>query len=197
MQNAKDNVSYDELKQALIDVASFIKKGRDELASNPPHEILEEYIPNANDELNAIINGTEKASNDIMDACDAIDQMLSGLDDEVKANIQEQTAKIFSCCGFQDITSQRATKIIRYLGEVEAKTVLLVGCFKNFFDKDGTFDEELSKMEGLDERSEDQRLMNGPALEGEGLEQDAVDQLLNDVSTEMSQEEIDKLLNDF
>lgn len=178
MEHSKE---YQELKTALIDVGHFIKKGRENLATSSPEEIVERYIPDSTLELEAIIAGTEKASNEIMDSCDAIEAAVAGLEGDAKAAVLAETAKIFAACGFQDITGQRATKVISYLAQVEEKTIILIKGLKNFFDKEGTLPEEYNSPEDdTDGEISDEDLLNGPQLEGEGLSQEEVDAMLND-----------------
>lgn len=178
MEHGKE---FEELKRALSDIGRFIKKGRKNLATNSPEEIIEKYIPDSTLELEAIISGTEKASNIIMDVCDELETAAKDLDDEARKVILAHTARIFAACGFQDITGQRATKVISYLAQVEAKTLILIKSLKEFFDKEGTLAEEYAKPEDESSSEEsDASLLNGPQLEGKGLTQEEVDRMLND-----------------
>ena len=173
---------YQELQAALASVGSFIKSGRRNLASSNPNEIVETLIPDSTLELNASISASEDASNEIMDACDAIEKAVAGLDEVAKQAVLAETAKIFSSCGFQDITGQRATKVISYLAQVEEKTLVLIKSLKGFFDKEGTPAQEDTPKGKVDEDHEltDEELKNGPQLEGKGLSQAEVDAMLND-----------------
>ena len=171
---------FNELKAALSDVGRFIKQGRQSLAENRPDDILEKYLPDSTEELKAVVIATEKASNDIMDACDAIESAAGNLDDEGKNALMAETAKIYAACGFQDITGQRINKVVTYLNEVEQKSLMLVKHLKDFFDKEGTLTFETAEGTNDGGETRDEKLMSGPQLEGQGLSQADVDAMLND-----------------
>jgi chemotaxis protein CheZ len=78
--------------------------------------------------------------------------------------------KIFEACSFQDITGQRISKVVGTLREIEGAVDKLLNLF-------GPGDADpLPEME--DTRSEDEQLLNGPQLDGQGVSQDDIDKLL-------------------
>jgi chemotaxis protein CheZ len=182
----RTSLEYNELKIILRDLGRFIKHGRKSLANTNPEEIVDKYIPDSTSQLEAIISGAENASNEIMDSCDAIEKAAEALDPAQKEAILAETAKIYASCGFQDITGQRARKVMSYLAQVEERTLMLVKHLKDYFDRDGKLVEEvqaLGKMEGSDAEItpfEEDPLLSGPQLEGQGLSQVDVDALLDD-----------------
>lgn len=178
----ENNKEYEQLKSALTDVGRFIKQGRKSLAESNPDDILDKYLPDSTAELEAVVKATEKASNDIMDACDNIEAAASKAGEAEKQIIMAETAKIFAACGFQDITGQRVSKVVSYLNEVELKSLVLVKHLKDFFDREGTLAEEYANNEPANAEVEltDEELKNGPQLEGQGLSQADVDAMLND-----------------
>lgn len=141
---------------------------RDILATRS-HDVSDKHIPNATDELDAVIGATEVASATIMDSCEAIQGLVDTCDDATKDAIVEQTTKIFEACAFQDITGQRISKVINTLKDIEGSVDRLLELF-------GHQEKSLPKVE--DDRDEDEKLKNGPQLEGQGVTQDEIDKML-------------------
>lgn len=132
-------------------------------------------ISRATAELGEVVVATEKATGEIMDACEAIQGYASDIDEVKKTAILDETNKIFESCSFQDITGQRVSNAVKALYEIEKRIDSLIG----ILNQDGHF--KVDDSESEDTRSEDEKLMNGPQMTGK----------------EMSQEDIDKLLADF
>ena len=71
-------------------------------------------------ELEAVVQATENAANQIMEAAEAIGQWLqSGGDLAALAAVTEQVNAIFEACTFQDLTGQRIRRAIQHLQQVE------------------------------------------------------------------------------
>ena len=79
--------------------------------------------------------------------------------------------RIFEACSFQDITGQRVTKVVKTLSHIDERlTTLLAALGAELAD---------IPVEPENQPEGDAALMTGPALEGEGIDQDEVDALLN------------------
>jgi len=71
-------------------------------------------------ELGAVVGGTEEATQQILEAVEAIDQAASALASAASPDqqrrlteeIQEQVVAIFEACNFQDLTGQRISKVM-------------------------------------------------------------------------------------
>ncbi|MCK6418667.1 MAG: protein phosphatase CheZ [Alphaproteobacteria bacterium] len=82
---------------------------------------------NAGVELDAVVETTEKAANQILDAADRIASKLRDVQDwsdetkrkEALDHIQEDIEQIFLACSFQDITGQRIRKTLENLKMIE------------------------------------------------------------------------------
>ena len=82
---------------------------------------------NAGVELDAVVETTEKAANNILDAAERISERIKASqstdNEEVKKNVLEQISQdiedIFLACSFQDITGQRIRKTLENLREIE------------------------------------------------------------------------------
>ncbi len=78
-------------------------------------------------ELTAVMQGSEQATQKILAAAEDIDQAANNLSAALKDDIEQGFAQdirdrviqIFEACNFQDLTSQRVTKVMASLGRLE------------------------------------------------------------------------------
>ncbi len=71
-------------------------------------------------ELEAVVQATEHAANQIMEAAEAIGNWLqSGGDPAALQAVTQQVNAIFEACTFQDLTGQRVRRAIEHLQQVE------------------------------------------------------------------------------
>lgn len=154
----------------LSTLAETIDAMHTDILATRSHDVSGKHIPTATDELDAVIGATEKASATIMDSCEAIQSFVDEADDGLKNNVVGETMKIFEACSFQDITGQRISKVVNTLRDIESTVDKLLNLF-------GSNDiSPLPEME--DTRSEDEKLLNGPQMDGQGVSQDDIDKLL-------------------
>jgi chemotaxis protein CheZ len=132
-------------------------------------------------ELDAIVGGTEKATEQILSNSEEIDQMAATLaarlkDDQNQAlvqDMQERVIKIFEACNFQDLTGQRITKVVSTLKFIETHIVRMMEIWGGL----DAFKE--IEAESMAARAGDARLLNGPKLDDEigHASQDEIDAL--------------------
>jgi chemotaxis protein CheZ len=72
-------------------------------------------------ELEAVVQATEAAANQIMEAAEAIgDWVREGKNDAASIQaVNDKVAVIFEACSFQDVTGQRIRRAIQHLQQVE------------------------------------------------------------------------------
>ena len=178
-----------ELFGELGDLAKYINEARKELRQFQPKNIADKDIPDASDQLDAIVAQTEQATGGIMDSCEQLqgihqrvkDRLISHeppLDEDVLVGVDDamieaenHITRIYESCNFQDLTGQRIMKIVNTLREIERQVLRMVVVF-------GMQNHELDE----DERKgfeEDVNLLEGPQLPGNSLEQDDIDDILN------------------
>ncbi len=158
----------EQLVKELSALAQFIDRAKTDIANIRADEIKSKHIPSATDELNAIVDATEEATNSIMTACEAIQGHIAGKDAEQAVN--DEVMKIFEACSFQDITGQRISKVVKALISIDEKVAALL----NTFGKGLVASSALPSEEPTGEAA----LLNGPQLKGQGVSQDDVDRLL-------------------
>ena len=83
--------------------------------------------PRATRELDAVVDGAERATRQILDAAEDIEEAANTLSASLKhtqeqalaQDIQDQVIRIFEACNFQDLSGQRITKVLATLQFVE------------------------------------------------------------------------------
>jgi chemotaxis protein CheZ len=134
-------------------------------------------------ELDAIVGGTETATEGILAAAEFIDQAANSLSAAVKSeqdkalahDIQDQVIQIFEACNFQDLTGQRITKVVATLKFIEDHIIRMIeiwGGIESFRDITPA---------AIAERDREEKLLHGPKLDGElgHASQDEIDALFN------------------
>jgi chemotaxis regulatin CheY-phosphate phosphatase CheZ len=160
------------------DLAVYIEDARSEISSLSPDGADSAGIPRAGQELDAIVEATESATDTIMQAAEDIMSSESNDFDEYKKLVNTELMKIFEACSFQDITGQRISKVVKTFNHVEdrvSKLIAILGITNN----DGTPIDAKPILDPDAEESDDD-LLNGPALAGEGIDQSDVDSLMSD-----------------
>ena len=156
-------------------IAGSITRARDEIGRLQPHDITEEHIPGAGKELQAIVTATEDATHTIMEASEAMLEMEATDLETYKTEVEAQVMRIFEACSFQDITGQRVSKIVETLEDIDERVGRIASAFGATPGTGEKTDRELKR----DARKEDQ-ILHGPALDGEGVNQDDIDQMLSE-----------------
>lgn len=166
-----------ELYHELEALANYIRDAKMDIAALRPDEVRDDYIPTASDELDAIVQATEVATNTIMDSTEEIEAVMANLDGDNAEKLMNATTNIYEACGFQDITGQRITKVVKALKDIDDKIEGLVTAFGSEIDKvKASMPKEEPKSEITELTDED--LLDGPQHEGEASSQAEIDALL-------------------
>jgi len=168
-----------KLKSELAGLFHYLERVREEIAaiSRPADE--EHQFESMGDQLDAIVKATEKATNTIMAATeqslDAINELRTTVKDPAQTalldNVVTNSNDILEACSFQDITGQRVSKVVKSVTYVEERVNALIDVW-------GKSEVEKVTVEG-EEKTEDEKLLAGPQLEGKGLDQAAIDALFD------------------
>jgi len=163
------------------DLADYIEDARSEISSLSPDGADSAGIPRAGQELDAIVEATESATDTIMQAAEDIMSCDHDDFDNYKEHVNTELMKIFEACSFQDITGQRISKVVKTLNHVEdrvSKLIAILGITNN----DGTPKDAkpILDPDASPDAPSDEDLLNGPALAGEGIDQGEIDSLMSD-----------------
>jgi chemotaxis protein CheZ len=105
----------------------MVKRAKAEIAALGVEDITASHIPTATDELDAVVEHTAGATNEILDCCETLERLEPRLAGEDAAALRDATTRIYEACGFQDITGQRIAKVIAALKAIEARVAAVVG----------------------------------------------------------------------
>ncbi len=170
----------------LTEISDFIDTTRNEIGRLQPGNLKDKHIPEAGLELEAIVQSTENATNTIMEQAELI---MSADPDDMAAyhdTVQGAVMEIFEACSFQDITGQRISKVVGTLVHIESKISSLADALGS------ALSEAIDEEETAEEKRKRELILNGPALEGQGIDQSDVDDILSDGA---SQDDIDALFD--
>ncbi|MFC7050507.1 protein phosphatase CheZ [Emcibacter nanhaiensis] len=158
----------DELRELL----QFIDKAKNDISQIRPKDLSEKKIPEASDQLDAVVSATEEAASSIMDAAEELGELAAGTDGEMAEKLEAISTKIFEASSFQDITGQRVSKVVNTLKHLEEKLSELAEAIG-----DTEVSEEV-KSDKAPEEMENHELLHGPQFEHEANDQDSIDALL-------------------
>lgn len=173
-----------KLKAELTQIYEAIAETKREIVSLHATSVGGHELHRMADELDAIVAGTETATEVILQSAEAIDCAANDLSASLQGNetlgnlasdIQENVIRVFEACNFQDLTGQRITKVVGAFRFIETRVDAMLeiwGGIESFRD--------VSPVERAD-RAGDKALLNGPALEtDEGTaSQDDIDALFD------------------
>lgn len=159
-------------------LAKYIQAAKAEIAAIKPDEIKSHHIPTATDELSAIVGATEEATHTIFEAVETIEALAETMPPETAEKVTEAVTQVYEACGFQDITGQRVSKVVKVLESVESKVQALLQAFGED-DAEPRADEPVRAAPDSDRgKRSDNDLMQGPQLPDNAISQEDVDALL-------------------
>lgn len=150
-----------------------VARAKQEIARLKVEDITESHIPSATDELDAIVDHTAQATNEILDCCEVLERVAGAVARDQAEALQGAITRIYEACSFQDITGQRIGKVVSALKAIEARVAAVTGRFV----EDGAAPPDTA---GADAATEGRRLAQGPQLPGAGVSQADIDRLLAD-----------------
>lgn len=138
-------------------------------------------LTTATNELDAVVQATESATESILAASERIDELVGGLrnqaaDAEERAGIDEigeQVTRIFESCNFQDITGQRITKVVnamKFIEERVERMIEILGGSQAF----AGLNPAAARLPGH-AAADEANLLCGPQLDQHKISQDAID----------------------
>ena len=178
MATLKGDVSGADLAiyAELESLARYIQQAKIEIAHLRPDQVKEQYLPAAADQLDAIVEATAEATHTIMDATETIEGVMENLDGKNSRKLMDATTRIYEACGFQDITGQRITKVVKTLKDIEERIDALVAAFGSEIEKVKAEQPEPEEKE--EKKDSGEVLIHGPQLAEDAKSQAEVDALL-------------------
>jgi chemotaxis protein CheZ len=169
-----------KLKNELVIIHTAITRTKQEIATLHVSGFTGEQASRMTHELDAVVNGTEQATQTILGMVEEIDGIASSMidgekdqDEALGKEIQDRVVRVFEACNFQDITGQRISKVVNTWKFIEGHIGQMmeiwggIDAFKDFIP------DAPAEPEG------DDALLNGPKLENDAghASQDDIDAL--------------------
>ena len=173
----------EKLKVELDLIHDAIDRTKQEIATLHGKSFNGDEMAKVTGELGAVVGGTEEATQQILEAAEAIDQAATALakvtsadqQAQLREEIQERVVGIFEACNFQDLTGQRIGKVMGTMKFIEHHINVMMDIW-------GGVDAIKQHAPAIvDTRVGDARLLNGPkGADDEGhASQDDIDALFN------------------
>ncbi|MBM3565564.1 MAG: protein phosphatase CheZ [Alphaproteobacteria bacterium] len=177
---ARERKVRDELRR----LAQIIRTAKAEVAAIRSDEVKGRFVNTATDELDAIVAATAEATNAIMDATEGIEKVMGALQGDAATGLMDATTKIYEACGFQDITGQRISKVVKAIKEIEARIDALNAAFEADVPPGGRAGGKEAAPapkpggDGGPKPITDADLLNGPQLRTKAKTQEEIDAML-------------------
>jgi len=164
----------------LVEMSEAIARTRHEIAQLRPPQQFDKQLSGATEELDQIVEATEKATSDILSATEDIQEVAwtlreKGIEAEYCDRLDQRAIDIYTACSFQDITGQRTGKVVRALHLIEQRVNAIIEIWgvEDIAQKVDAVTAEMERA-ALEESS----LLGGPQKHGGGLRQHDVDEML-------------------
>ena len=172
-----------KLKVELDLIHDAINRTKREIATLHGKSFDGQEMAKVNGELGAVVGGTEQATQQILEAVEAIDQAATALSKNISPDqqkllsedIQERVVAIFEACNFQDLTGQRISKVMGTMKFIENHISVMMEIWG------GVDAIKAHAAPIVDAREGDAKLLNGPKLDGDvgHASQDDIDALFD------------------
>lgn len=168
------------LKRELQEVSEAILATKKEIAKLHPMNRNNDKIAAMTDELDAIVQATEGATEVILAASEKVEELTESIrvhassDDERNAveDITEEIMKIFEACNFQDLTGQRITRVVNTLRFVEERIETMIAALGG--------EQKIAEVAPEEEAKQgDARLLHGPQSGENRISQNEIDALFD------------------
>ncbi len=182
LSDRKEQLDPAYLSENLNKLFAFVEKVRNEIAALDlaEKESDPDLFKAMNKLLDGILEATTDASEKIMSAVEknnvAIENLQASTSDDEQSKAIEQIIdghnEIFEACAFQDLTGQRVTQLSKSVHYIEER----IAALRELWGK-----EELDKIniESKKELTEDEKLLNGPQVKAEALDQADIDAMFD------------------
>ena len=120
---------FEEAKKLRVEIDSIyqaIDRTKREIATIHEGSLSGDRMTTVTGELDAVVSGTEEATEAILSPAEDIDAnatdlaaSLKGAQHDMANDIRERAIQLFEACNFQDLTGQRITKVVNTLKFIE------------------------------------------------------------------------------
>jgi chemotaxis protein CheZ len=130
------------------------------------------FSENASNQFEAILQNTEEATENIIDAVSNIAELVKDkLSGDEPESFEAEISKVYEACNFQDLTAQRIRKVTEIIDTIESRLSEMSNISKKAlpYDENEGYSSDGSAQEGS--------LLNGPQTSDVAPSQDEIDKL--------------------
>ncbi len=172
--------NIDRIKLDIADMASAIERTKDEIAQIAAQSEEGGHIDQASNELDAIVEHTETATQEILSTAETVQELAfemreAGVDAALCDRLEELTTNIYMSCSFQDLTGQRTQKVVHVLRYLESRVHSMIQIWHMPEEDLG----DVADTTVREDKRPDAHLLNGPQLDGQGVDQTDIDSLMS------------------
>lgn len=171
-----------QLQNELRSLADYIHRAHQELADLKAGDLGRRQIPDATDQLDAVVQATEEATGIFLDAAEEVQAIAREMNNAQGQRLNEIANRIFEASNFQDITGQRITKVVTTLRHIEERILWLTDTFGLQDDEEGRAGEDsrrAARAGGAPSEDAEAGLLNGPQLPEKANSQADIDALFD------------------
>ncbi|MGY6645557.1 MAG: hypothetical protein ACXIVD_10080 [Salinarimonas sp.] len=173
----------DRLRMDLLEMSRAISRTKHEISTLRPQGAQPNELGVASEALDAIVRTTERATSDILEAAEQIQEAAwtlreEGASEAMCDELDRRATDIYTACSFQDLTAQRTTRIVDTLRFLEGRINAMIEIWG-----DGETGEAV---EGAQDGAQDaarasrQRELSDSLEDFNGLCQDGIDTVIVD-----------------
>jgi chemotaxis protein CheZ len=167
------------LFEDITKISTKLEKLYNDINDIKPYKVVQKDIPNSLKELTEVMGSTEESTNIILDSAEQLMNLSGGIENhEMQQQVMSISTKIMESCNFQDLTSQRITKVTSRLYAIEK---LMQSLLKNLDipknEEDLKFENEFNEMQ----KKKGKHLMSGPQTKDVAPDQKAIDDLFDSI----------------
>lgn len=176
VKQPREDAPRNNVRRDLLEMAEAISKTRSEISAMRSADVDDCKFNSATEELDAIVEATEKATSDILTAAEDIQETAwllreNGGCEQSCDKLDAHATDIYTACSFQDLTGQRISKVVHTLRFLENRVLAMIDIWG------------LEDLDARDRIPEAERagadLLNGPARKGEGIDQSQIDLVID------------------
>jgi hypothetical protein len=118
--------NMDRVRFDLMEMAKAIARTKSEIAAIQSPDLEQSRLTAASESLDAIVRTTERATSDILEAAEHVQEAAwtlreKGADEDLCDELDRRATEIYTACSFQDLTAQRTGKIVNTLRYLEGR----------------------------------------------------------------------------
>lgn len=127
----KSSHDIERLRYDLQEMANSISQTKSEISAMRPCDEQPSHLIFASEALDSIVKTTERATSDILEAAEHIQEAAWTLreqnaDSQQCDALDSQATHIYTACSFQDLTAQRTAKVVKTLQYLEARLTAMI-----------------------------------------------------------------------